>query len=91
MPQSREGQALRWVMPNELSRYPMPPADLRWSGCCAILYGRSLILSPASGTVTTGRGTCAFAPGQQAAKDDRLDRRREAGAGVGRPGSRRPR
>ena len=28
MPQSREGQALRWVMPTELSRYPMPPADL---------------------------------------------------------------
>ena len=27
-PQSREGQALRWVMPMELSRYPMPPADV---------------------------------------------------------------
>lgn len=27
-PQSREGQALRWVMPIELSRYPMPPADV---------------------------------------------------------------
>ena len=27
-PQPREGQALRWVMPGELSRYPMPPADV---------------------------------------------------------------
>ncbi|MFI5003079.1 MAG: 8-oxo-dGTP diphosphatase MutT [Reyranellales bacterium] len=28
VPQPREGQALKWVVPNELSRYPMPPADL---------------------------------------------------------------
>ncbi|MGD9881924.1 MAG: 8-oxo-dGTP diphosphatase MutT [Reyranella sp.] len=28
IPQSREGQALRWVKPMELSRYPMPPADV---------------------------------------------------------------
>jgi 8-oxo-dGTP diphosphatase len=27
-PQAREGQALRWVLPMELSRYPMPPADV---------------------------------------------------------------
>jgi 8-oxo-dGTP diphosphatase len=27
-PQPREGQALKWVMPAELSRYPMPPADV---------------------------------------------------------------
>src|ERR1044072_4038978 len=27
-PQPHEGQALKWVMPIELSRYPMPPADL---------------------------------------------------------------
>ena len=27
-PQPREGQALKWVMPGELSRYPMPPADV---------------------------------------------------------------
>jgi len=27
-PQAREGQALKWVMPGELSRYPMPPADV---------------------------------------------------------------
>ena len=26
--QPREGQALKWVMPAELSRYPMPPADV---------------------------------------------------------------
>ncbi len=24
----REGQSLKWVAPKELSRYPMPPADL---------------------------------------------------------------
>ena len=24
---SREGQALKWVRPNELRQYPMPPAD----------------------------------------------------------------
>lgn len=27
-PQSREGQALAWVRPADLRRYPMPPADL---------------------------------------------------------------
>jgi 8-oxo-dGTP diphosphatase len=27
-PQPREGQALKWVRPAELARYPMPPADL---------------------------------------------------------------
>jgi 8-oxo-dGTP diphosphatase len=27
-PQPREGQALKWVQPAELARYPMPPADL---------------------------------------------------------------
>ena len=27
-PQPREGQTLKWVAPVELSRYPMPPADL---------------------------------------------------------------
>ena len=27
-PQSRDGQALAWVRPQELCRYPMPPADL---------------------------------------------------------------
>ena len=27
-PQPREGQALKWVRPSELARYPMPPADL---------------------------------------------------------------
>ena len=27
-PRPREGQALKWVMPTELGRYPMPPADL---------------------------------------------------------------
>ena len=27
-PQPREGQTLKWVMPIELSRYPMPPADV---------------------------------------------------------------
>lgn len=27
-PQSREGQALRWVRPNDLRDLPMPPADL---------------------------------------------------------------
>ena len=27
-PQPREGQALKWVAPIALSRYPMPPADL---------------------------------------------------------------
>ena len=27
-PQPHEGQTLRWVPPIELSRYPMPPADL---------------------------------------------------------------
>ena len=27
-PQPREGQALKWVALNELSRYPMPPADV---------------------------------------------------------------
>ncbi|MGY2052765.1 (deoxy)nucleoside triphosphate pyrophosphohydrolase [Methylobacterium sp. JK268] len=28
MVQPREGQALRWVRPRDLSTYPMPPADL---------------------------------------------------------------
>ena len=28
VPQGREGQALAWVRAAELSRYPMPPADL---------------------------------------------------------------
>jgi 8-oxo-dGTP diphosphatase len=27
-PQSREGQTLKWVKPNELRDYPMPPADI---------------------------------------------------------------
>jgi len=27
MPQSREGQALKWVKPMQLRDYPMPPAD----------------------------------------------------------------
>ena len=27
-PASREGQALRWVRPNDLRSFPMPPADL---------------------------------------------------------------
>ena len=27
IPQSRERQALKWVAANELSRFPMPPAD----------------------------------------------------------------
>jgi 8-oxo-dGTP diphosphatase len=27
-PAPREGQTLRWVFPAELSKYPMPPADL---------------------------------------------------------------
>ncbi|WP_309085576.1 8-oxo-dGTP diphosphatase MutT [Chelativorans sp.] len=27
MPQSREGQALKWVRPQRLRDYPMPPAD----------------------------------------------------------------
>ena len=27
-PTSREGQALKWVAPNRLRDYPMPPADL---------------------------------------------------------------
>ncbi|MFE1599159.1 (deoxy)nucleoside triphosphate pyrophosphohydrolase [Methylobacterium sp. ID0610] len=26
--QAREGQALKWVRPRDLARYPMPPADL---------------------------------------------------------------
>jgi 8-oxo-dGTP diphosphatase len=26
--QSREGQALKWVRPNDLRNYPMPPADI---------------------------------------------------------------
>lgn len=26
--EAREGQALRWVMPSELSSFPMPPADV---------------------------------------------------------------
>ena len=28
VPQSREGQALKWVRPQALMDYPMPPADL---------------------------------------------------------------
>lgn len=28
IPQSREGQALKWVRPSELRNYPMPPADI---------------------------------------------------------------
>ncbi|UWQ95864.1 8-oxo-dGTP diphosphatase MutT [Rhodobacteraceae bacterium M385] len=28
IPQSREGQALKWVRPTELRNYPMPPADI---------------------------------------------------------------
>jgi 8-oxo-dGTP diphosphatase len=28
LPRPREGQALKWVRPAELSRYAMPPADL---------------------------------------------------------------
>jgi 8-oxo-dGTP diphosphatase len=28
LPRPREGQALKWVMPAELGRFPMPPADL---------------------------------------------------------------
>ena len=28
IPQPREGQTLKWVAPFDLSRYPMPPADL---------------------------------------------------------------
>lgn len=28
VPQSKEGQALRWVRPGKLRDYPMPPADL---------------------------------------------------------------
>lgn len=27
-PRSREGQALKWVRPNQLRDYPMPPADI---------------------------------------------------------------
>lgn len=27
-PQGREGQTLKWVRANELSQYPMPPADI---------------------------------------------------------------
>lgn len=27
-PQSREGQALKWVRPGDMRDYPMPPADL---------------------------------------------------------------
>ena len=27
-PASREGQALKWVRPNDLREYPMPPADV---------------------------------------------------------------
>jgi len=27
-PQPREGQALKWVMPADFARYPMPPADI---------------------------------------------------------------
>ncbi len=27
-PQSREGQTLKWVRPNQLRDYPMPPADI---------------------------------------------------------------
>ncbi len=28
IPRPREGQALKWVQPRDLTRYPMPPADL---------------------------------------------------------------
>ena len=28
VPQSREGQALKWVKPGDMRNYPMPPADL---------------------------------------------------------------
>jgi len=28
IPEPREGQALKWVLPLELARYPMPPADV---------------------------------------------------------------
>jgi 8-oxo-dGTP diphosphatase len=28
VPRAREGQALKWVLPKELSGYPMPPADV---------------------------------------------------------------
>lgn len=28
IPQSQEGQALKWVRANELRNYPMPPADI---------------------------------------------------------------
>ena len=28
VPRPREGQVLKWVLPVELARYPMPPADL---------------------------------------------------------------
>ena len=28
IPQSREGQALRWVRAADLAGYPMPPADV---------------------------------------------------------------
>lgn len=28
IPQSREGQALKWVRGNQLRDYPMPPADI---------------------------------------------------------------
>jgi 8-oxo-dGTP diphosphatase len=27
-PRPREGQVLKWAMPNDLARFPMPPADL---------------------------------------------------------------
>ena len=27
IPQSHEGQAIAWVKPRDLDRYPMPPAD----------------------------------------------------------------
>ncbi|WP_099824928.1 8-oxo-dGTP diphosphatase MutT [Oceaniglobus indicus] len=28
IPQAREGQTLKWVRPNDLRDYPMPPADI---------------------------------------------------------------
>ena len=28
IPQPKEGQTLKWVMPSELRNYPMPPADI---------------------------------------------------------------
>ncbi len=28
VPQGKEGQALKWVRPNDLKDYPMPPADV---------------------------------------------------------------